>query len=353
MRTLAVAGGASPSLGRAIASAVFARHPPDRWRLLILSRSPRSPPWLRALDPHAHRHALRAVDYTSIPSLTSALRGVHTLVSVTGAVDGTQAQTQINLLRAAVNAACKRYAPSQFGLGHKAWTEIPSLRWLNQDLFGQCAKHSSNIDIAYFNHGCFMNYLGHGVFPASKPASEEEDALRTMQQGQVYKAGEDSACEGLQRCGPLSDRSGGYLIGLKSGIAELPVRSDGRWPRITLTTVGDVGRFVAASLDLPAWRGRMDMVGETVTMGQLLRHAEQVTGKTFRVTALQADAIRRKMATFSWDDFSGLLWSELDLAYTRDKDDEAVLQPVLNNHFPDIRPVTVHKYLEKAWNQVM
>lgn len=198
-----------------------------------------------------------------------------------------------------------------------------------------------------------MNYLGHGVFPVSKLASEEGDVLRTMQQGQVYKAGEDSACEGLQRCGPLSDGSGGYLIGLKSGIAELPIRPDGQWPRITLTTMGDVGRFVAASLDLPAWSGRMDMAGETVTMDQLLRHAEEVTGKTFRVTALQADGIRRKIATFSSGDFSGLLWSDLDLAYTRDRDDEAVLQPVLNRPFPDIRPIPIRKYLEKAWKQTL
>lgn len=59
------------------------------------------------------------------------------------------------------------------------------------------------------------------------------------------------------------------------------------------------------------------------------------------------------MATFSPGDFSGLLWSDIDLAYTRDREDEAVLQPILNKLFPDKRPITVRKYLERAWKQAM
>jgi hypothetical protein len=40
------------------------------------------------------------------PALTAALNGVHTVVSVTSAVDGSQAKIQINLLEAAVKAGC-------------------------------------------------------------------------------------------------------------------------------------------------------------------------------------------------------------------------------------------------------
>lgn len=349
MPTLALPGGTSASLGRAIVSAVLAKQALNPWNIAILSRSTRTPTWLRALDPEAQRHTILAVDYSSVDSLKTALQGVHTVISVTGAFDGTQAQTQINLLHAAIQAKCKRFAPSQYGFGYEGWTQVQSLQWINQGVPEECDKHRDDIEISYFNQGCFMNYLGMGIFPTPEPVSDEQHKLELMKQGSGYMPGEDSALEGLQRGGPLADQSGGFLLGLKNKIAELPVRPDGKWPRITFTAMSDVGRFVAASLDLAEWEERMDMVGETLSMDELLRHAEEVTGTTFEVATLDPAKIEQKMAALQEHDYMGILWAEFNLAYTRDMEDETVLRPVLNTKCPDVQPLGVREYLERFW----
>lgn len=351
MPTLAIPGGTSASLGRSIVNAVLAKQKPTQWNLVILSRSTRTPTWLRALDPAAHHHAIRAVDYCSVDSLTSALQGVHTVISVTSAVDGTQAQTQINILNAAIRAGCKRFSPSQFGFGYKGWEDISSLQWINQGVFEECNKRRNDIEISYFNQGSFMNYLGMGIFTTPEPTGSEQETIARIQQGGGYLSGEDSSLEGLQRGGPLADQSGAFLVGLKSGIAELPVKSDGSWPRVTFTAMSDVGKFIAASLDLDKWIERMDMAGETLTMGELLRHAEDVTGKTFDVTTLEPAKIEQNMATLQQDDFTGLLWADFNLAYCRDREDETVLKPTLNALCPEIEPIGVREYLDKSWAQ--
>jgi hypothetical protein len=227
MPIVALAGGTSPSLGRAIVTAVFAQTP---WNVLILSRSTHTPIWLQAIDLDANRHKIEAVDYASVDCSATTIKaqGVHTLVSVTSAVNGTQAQTQINLLQAAVRAGCKRFAPSQWGFGLKGWADVESLQWANQGIREECTKYRDQIEFACFNQGSFMNYIGHGTFTVPEPAENGGEALDQFRLGAGYKLGEDEACEGLHRQGPLADQSGAFLIGLKNGIAELPIRDDGQ-----------------------------------------------------------------------------------------------------------------------------
>lgn len=349
MPTLALAGGTSPSLGRAIVRAIFEAPKYDAWKLVILSRSSRTPAWLQAVDPRAQRHTIHAVDYSSSDSLVSPLKGVHTLISVTSAYDGTQAQTQINLLEAALKSGCKRFAPAQWGFGHKGWANIPSMQWTNDGVFEECAKHEHEIEISYFNFGSFMNYIGLGIFPTSTVESDQGKAIAIMKQGGGYMPGEDEAIEGLQRQGPLADGSGAFLIGLKNAIAELPIRPDGQWPRVTMTSMGDVGRFVAASLELSKWEKNMSMAGETLTMGELLSHAEEVTGKKFKVDVLKSEDVEKKLESCAEEDFMTRLWCEFNLAYSRDQVDETVLQPVVNGLCPGIKPISVREYMEKFW----
>lgn len=151
-----------------------------------------------------------------------------------------------------------------------------------------------------------MNYLGHGIYPfPSESESDEATALVQLKKGGGYILGEDEACQGLQRQGPLTDQSGAFLIELKNGIAELPIKDDGQWPRITMTSMRDVGRFVAASLNVPKWEENMSMAGDTLTMGELLAHAEAVTGKKFKVVILKREDLEKRLAGLAQDDFIG------------------------------------------------
>ncbi|CAG8908677.1 unnamed protein product [Penicillium egyptiacum] len=351
MPTLALPGGTSPSLGRAIVAAVIAKKPASPWNVVILSRSSRIPTWLQAIDPQSTHTTIRTVDYLSVESLAAALHDVHAVISVTSAIDGTQAEIQINLLHAALRAGCKRFAPSQWGFGPKGWENVPTLRWGSQGIWNECTKHKCEIECANFNHGSFMNYLGHGIYP-SPPKSESDEATTLIQlrKGEGYMPGVDEACQGLQRQGPLADRPGAFLIGLKNGIAELPIKDDGQWPRITMTSLRDVGRWVTASLDLPEWEESMSMAGDTLTMGELLAHAEAITKKKFKVIVVKQEDIEKRLAGLAQDDFMGQMWAEFNLAYIRDIEDEVVLRPVLNDMCPEVKPMGVREYMEKFWN---
>lgn len=348
MPILAIAGGASASLGRAITTALLSQTTP--WTAIILSRSAHTPLWLRAIDPDSLRTKILVVDYHSRASLTTALKGVDSLVSVTSAIDGTQAQIQINLLHAAVQAGCARFAPSQWGFGVAGWESVGSAKWAFEGVWEECVKHREWIECGRFNQGCFMNYVGIGMYPELNEV-DPDVSLQRMVEGGGYATGEDEACQGLLRQGDLSDGSGAFLIGLKNAIAELPAKNDGSWPRITMTTLRDVGRFVVASLALPKWEEDMSMAGDTLTMGELLAHAEAVTGKKFQVSVAKQGDLEKKMRELPPDDFMARLWTEFKLAYIRDLEDEVVLRPVLNLLCPEVKPMGVRKYLETFWQQ--
>jgi uncharacterized protein YbjT (DUF2867 family) len=347
MPTLAIAGGTSPSLGRAIVTALLSPKT-KQWDAVIFSRNDRRPLWLRAVDPESKRTCIQIVDYLSVESLASALNGVHTLVSVTSAVDGTQPQIQANLLHAAVQAGCKRFAPAEWGFGPKAWGAAEPAAMGFSEVWTECVKAKDKIECAKFNQGAFMNYIGLGMYADQKDIDQDQ-ASKQMKDNGGYAQGEDEVCQGLQRQGDLSDGSGAFLIGLRNAIAELPQKDDGSWPRITMTSMRDVGRLFVASLDLPHWEEEMSMVGDTVTMGELLEHAEAVTGRNFEVDFLTRAKIEARKAGLAPDDFMGQLFAEFKLAYVRDEDDGVVLRPVVNQLCPDVRTTSVREYIEECW----
>ncbi|KAH6616255.1 hypothetical protein C7974DRAFT_441826 [Boeremia exigua] len=292
MSTLAIAGGSSASLGRALTAALLSSRTSPAWNAVILSRSPNPPSWLRAMDPDSLRTQVRTVDYLSTESLTTALKGVHTVVSVTSAIDGTQGTIQINLLKAALEAGCKRFAPAQWGFGFRGWENVSSTKWAFEGVWEECEKHCGEIECARFNHGSFMNYIGHGIFPV--PAKVDKDTLfEEMKKGGGYAAGEDAAIQGLA-----------------------------------------------------------SMVGDTVTMGELVAHAEAVTGQKMQVKAITKAEVEKQMSELDEHNFMGMLWSEFRLAYIRDDEDEVILRPILNKLCPDVKPVSIRKFMETHWQAI-
>jgi uncharacterized protein YbjT (DUF2867 family) len=349
MPTLAVAGGASPSLGRAIITALLSSTQSAQWNAIILSRNSKVPLWLRAIDQDGTRTQIRAVDYLSTPSLATALEGVHTVVSVTSAIDGTQAQVQINLLNASVQAGCKRFAPAQWAFGPKGWKNISFIKEEGWPVWNECLKNKDKIESAKFNIGSFMNYIGLGIYTTSAAPSDDEGMIRQLRAGGGYMAGEDEAVQGLQRQGDLKDGSGAFLLGMKNAIAELPVREDGQWPRISMISMRDVGRFLVASLHLEKWEEDMTMVGDTLTVHELLAHAEAVTGREFEVDIIRRADQQKKLGELAPENFMAMAWTEFKLAYIRDLDDEVALRPVVNRLCPTVKPMSAREYMENYW----
>lgn len=92
----------------------------------------------------------------------------------------------------------------------------------------------------------------------------------------------------------------------------------------------------------------MSMVGDTVTLDQLIALATAVTGRKPSVTVLTQEDLEARLAESV--DIRQRLWTEFNLAYTRDLEGEAVLRPVVNELCPDVKPIGVGEYLEESWN---
>lgn len=68
------------------------------------------------------------------------------------------------------------------------------------------------------------------------------------------------------------------LMDIPGNTAAIP--GDGNTP-ITFTHTSDVGKFVAASLDLDAWDRISVVIGDKMTMNEAVRLAEETKGKKF------------------------------------------------------------------------
>lgn len=78
---------------------------------MILTRKATLPPAITLLPGVSYL----TVDYTSIASLTTALQGVHTVLSFTQPLSDPDSVAQKNLIDAAIKAGVQRFAPSQWG----------------------------------------------------------------------------------------------------------------------------------------------------------------------------------------------------------------------------------------------
>lgn len=327
MPSVAIAGGASPYLGQALVKGIltFAPH----WKITILSRpSSPTPAWLTPILSSGSA-ALRHVNYGDRAALVAALRAAdtHTLISAVGfspasAADGSWFRTQMALLDAAVAAGVKRFAPSEFGVGVGATPKIDALGG-NVRIWKACEE--SGMEWTRYECGLFMNYLGFGV---SGGRELREEALA-----------------GRERDGEWFYYSSGCR-------AELPVKADGTFPRVTLMAVEDIGKFVAKSLELPlgSWETTSYMVGETLRMDEVVRIAEKVMGKKWEVETVSPEELEARIEGLGLEEEAGSkLWAQLALCYARDAEGEGWFEGRLNELFPDVRPLSVEGYLRRYY----
>lgn len=322
MPTVAVAGGASPYLGRSIVTGILSLAP--HWKITIISRSSSPiPTWLPPIL-EDKRVELRRVNYADHSSLVSALQGTHTVISAVGfsASDPSWFSTELALLNAAVESGAKRFAPSEWGIGVLATPQIDAFSG-SVRIWEACEEAAAAIGLEWTRYECglFMNYLGFGV-PSDGPGGRElrEEAL----------GGREKDGEWLCR-------------------AVLPVKVDRTFPRITLTAIEDIGKFVAKSLDLPSgnWETTSYIVGETLRMDEVVRIAEKVMGKKWEVETQSPEEL--KVNIESEKDVERKLWAQLGLSYARDVEGEGWLDGRLNHLFPDVSPLTVEGYLRKYY----
>ena len=307
MVNVAIAGGSSPTLGQAIVEAIFqnGNHKP----IILSHRQDFTMPFAE----------IRHVDYHDKPSLATALRDIHTVISVMLIPDPTEFVTaHVNLLRAAKEAGVKRFAPSEWALGSRAH-EKADIDRPKIEVWKEVEK--SGLEATRFVCGGFMNYLGIGC-----PGSDYE---------------KQKALAGF--------REGPYLFNLRDGWVEVPLKADGSYPRVTMTEIKDIGRFVAAALDLDKWEDEMPMVGDTLRFDEVIKLAEEATGKKLEIRERTKQQLQEEKDSLGPEHWIRRMECTFSMLYCDDEDDETALDPLLNRLCPNVKPVTIPEYLEKYW----
>ena len=221
MVKVAIAG-ATSGFGTIVLSAVIYTR---KHEVLVLSRSPNPSLTAGGVD-------VRPVSYTDHASLTTALHGVHTVLSVIASFNTDEMrESQLAIVAAAKEVGVERFAPSEYAIkNHGDW-----------DLYARKipvweAKKASGIEYTQLTCGIFMNTLGTGT-----------------------PKGKTEALGGL--------RPWTFIINMKAGTADLP----GDWnSKLTFTRTQDIEKLVAAALDLDRWEEEMGMVESTMSYNEVV-----------------------------------------------------------------------------------
>jgi hypothetical protein len=218
-----------------------------------------------------------------------------------------------------------RFAPAEFGCGPLATPHIGMLS-AQMPVWEACKvavrdvrANGRNFEWAGFHVGLFMNYLGNGC-------KDEGEAL----------------------AGKSDD--GEFVFYMKDMRASIPLTREGKIPRMTLTEIGDVGRFVSAACDLPygEWKENFGMVGSTVGMDEVVSIIEKVRGRKMDVEYRTVEDVRREKEECK--DEMKVFWLELEEMCAMGEEGKGIIRPVLNEVCPNVKPMSVEEYVRKFWS---
>ncbi|KAL4883165.1 hypothetical protein BJY04DRAFT_216463 [Aspergillus karnatakaensis] len=330
-KIIALAGGTG-TIGSSILAALL-QDPNKAYKPIILSRAtqqqeagttPFSIPHVEAYSIPNIDIETRYVDYTSLPSLTTALQGVHTLLS-TLLIPGPESVTyQLNLLTAAISAGVTRFAPSEFALNQEAHklVEIDAGKILVWDAVLSAVKEGK-IDAATFPVGMFMNYLAIGV-----PDKErQKEGLAGFREGAMMFH--------------LDGNQGEAWV-------EVPVDETGEWPDVTMTDIRDVGRFVVAALGIEeAWGGReLGIAGDTRSLRDVVGVLRRVLRREIRVEEVSPGELKKRRDEYGEGDI--LAKMEIDYVAVCGRGG-SVVEGVLNRLCPEVKATSIEEFVIKYW----
>ncbi|CAI0649434.1 unnamed protein product [Colletotrichum noveboracense] len=307
MGVIAVAGGTG-AMGRTIVEGLVRD---GTHRVVILARKTNS-------EKEAEIGArIVAVDYSDSDQISTVLEAnsIDTVISTLNSSFGIE--SELNLIKAAnQSTATKRYVANVWGI-----TYTPECSPLQREKFKRCKLEASSLEWTCFLTGFLSDYF-------------------VMPRGKSYMT-------------PLV-----VLVDMVHNVAAIP--GSGSVP-VVLTCSFDIPKFVIRALALDHWEKEMYIIGDKMTLNEVVALAEEVKGTKFSVTHDSMDNHKAGRVTelpsheayypyFSKEQMQGLLaffgimWESgkcnLEPAYT------------LNQRFPDIETTSVRTLLESAWKGI-
>ncbi|OHW91810.1 NmrA-like family protein [Colletotrichum incanum] len=316
MAVIAVAGGTG-NVGRTLVEAIVATGKHD---VRILSRKA-NPDLEKKLGA-----PIIVVDYANVEATTKALEdnNIHTVISaITMLPPPGEAPREFELIRAAdASKTTKRIISSGWGVPHTE-QHVDQLGSVPHKLRAKALlKETKDLEYTVVHNGFFLDYWGTPAVPSNMSSFT-------------------------------------LVIDIPNDVATIP--GSGNTP-IAFTHTADVGKFVAAALDLERWEPETFIVGDKMTWNEFLQHAEAAKGSKFNITYDSVDKLKTGQVTelpghipmypfFPKEALQGMaaifgLWfndGTFDIPPNGTK--------TLNEIFPGIKAWTVKDILNTAWKK--
>ena len=261
---------------------------------------------------------IRTVDYTNHAQLVSALSDVHTVLPLIGGSGDIMRTTQLALLKAAQEAGCTRFAPSEYAGQGYAGIDMYAGK---AEVFE--AVKASGLEYTRFNCGLFMSVLATGTPKSMTPVGEREGC----------KTGEEEALAGL--------RPWNYVVNMRAGTVDFP--GDGTAPMV-LTDTRDVATFVYHALSLASWPEDLGMRGDVKSFAELVEVEERVQGRTWLKKHTPMGELEERPS-----DPGALFYNQTRFAFAKGY---GMVGDELNKMFPEFKPVDAETFIEKWWSGV-
>ncbi|PSN66484.1 NmrA-like family protein [Corynespora cassiicola Philippines] len=262
------------------------------------------------------------VDYTNIEALTAFLEehNIHTIISTFGINATSLSISQLNLIKAAdASKVTKRFIPSSFAIAYPedGVNILPPLEHYFSSLKALQATH---LEWAPVINGTFLEYF-------APPALKSYHPHTTL------------------------------VLDMEHKVAGIP--GDGNMP-VTFTYTFDVARFVVAALDLDKWPRELRIIGDELTLNELLFLAEDTKGAKFDVSydpvekleASQITELPGHQASYPKFPKDRLQWFLAIFELWMARGQARVLREgSLNKMFPEIKPLTMKEMMQEYWKE--
>lgn len=259
------------------------------------------------------------VDYNDTSSLQHSLAGVDTVIStVTG-------NAQLRLIEAAVACRVRRFAPAEF-------EGLPSLREQNDPL-----DRGKALALAHLQH--YRGYIQSTTFVCG--ILYERFSVNGMISHQIG-------------VGTGYGNEGDYILDARNMSADAPVYdASNNLASICMTSAWDVGQFVVRALELHDWPSEMTMVGERMTVNQLINTVQACRGQNFSPIEWQNPAglqYKLTMAQIAGD--VPKTRRVMTLIATAEGRYDFATPGYLNAQFPDVPITPFRDWFTKNWASV-
>lgn len=240
----------------------------------------------------------------------------------------------LDLLEACIAANVSRFAPSDWSLGPLSHSQVELLAH-KDELWKVCAHVAEKYGLACadFQTGGFMNYFAQG-----KTFSDEKDKEFAL--------------------GGLEDDLMLEYIDIPNGRLVIPLDEGGQPSKITMTHLNDVGKFVAAAIDLPLqyWQGHLGTAGDTFSFDEV---AELLQGKGVQLDRQTLSMQECDQRIKSYDDelakcfsvkaLKGKMVAQMMRVQCGGQVGSGIVEGSLNELCPSVKPVTIREYINSVY----